>query len=203
MKDSWTDIRSSFLDVQLYRTRRHLRIYSDRPRKGTDMGCLGVHFALKNEDVLKLKSFDQDFTRLAYLQEELEEAYFGSQRDLIAETDKAWDAIHRSLTDGRLGYDNGTFPLGHVILGGEVLYSGGDYIMSLKAPIEVKDIAAASEAVDEQALRSGYHRINASDYGFPLSEEDFQYTWEWFATLKMFYQKAAAANRFVLFTADQ
>lgn len=40
----------------------------------------------------------------------------------VCETDKARDAIHRYLTDGKLEFENGTDPLRLTILGGEQLH---------------------------------------------------------------------------------
>jgi len=45
--------------------------------------------------------------------------------------------------------------------------------------------------------------IDAKSYGFPLSDEDFRYTWDWFQSVRDLYTRAAQAGRFVLFTADQ
>lgn len=167
------------------------------------MGCLGVHFALDKPTVQRLKAFADEDERLDWLKEELEEDYFASQREWLAETDKAWDAIHRALTDGELCWDNGTYPANCTILGGELLYSGDDYIVSLKAPDTVRDISAALKNVAEAKLREAYFRIDPDSYGFPVSEQDFEYTWHWFKPLREFYQRAAAAGRYVLFTADQ
>lgn len=71
---------------------------------------LGVLFSLDESEVEKLKSFETDEERLVYLQEEIEENYFEDYPQRVAELDKAWDALHRSLTDGKLEYTNGTFP---------------------------------------------------------------------------------------------
>jgi hypothetical protein len=121
----------------------------------------------------------------------------------VAELDKSWDALHRSLTDGKLEYTNGQFPFNHVILGGEILYNAGDYIITLKTPEQVKDIAIAIEQLEKNALRDGYRKIDEDDYGSPLTEEDFEYTWEWMEGTKDFWTTAAANNRHVLFTVDQ
>ena len=64
-------------------------------------------------------------------------------------------------------------------------------------------MAAALRGVTTQKLRAGYERIDPNAYGMPLSEEDFQYTWEWFQGVVEFYQCAAAAGHSVLFTASQ
>jgi hypothetical protein len=167
------------------------------------MACLGVLFSLDEKEVKKLKSFKSDEDRLEYLQEEIEETFFEKYPDKVAELDKSWDALHRSLTDGKLEWENGTFPLNHVILAGELLYSEDDYIMSLKTPEQVSQIAEAVEKVTEDDLRKGYNRIDVKDYGFELSVEDFEYMWQWFNSSKEFWKKASQEKRYVLFTADQ
>ena len=167
------------------------------------MGCLGVHFALTEARVKKLRRFADDEKRLEFLQEELEEELIGGDSEWAFQTDKAWDAIHRSLTDGDLTYENGEYPLSHVVLGGEPLYYEDDYIMSLKTPQQVSDVAKAIREVTRDRLRSGYRRISPEMYGFELTDDDFEYTWSNFQGLPEFFARAAAAGRYVLFTADQ
>ena len=169
------------------------------------MSCLGVLFSLSEKEVKKLKSYKSDTKRLEYLQEDVEETYFEKFPERVAELDKSWDGLHRSLTDGKYDWNNGKFPLNHVILGGELLYKKDDYIMSLKTPEEVVEIAKAVETITEEDLRNGYNQIlsDDEDYAEFLSEEDFQYTWEWFNKSKEFWKLAAKENRYVLFTADQ
>ncbi len=83
------------------------------------------------------------------------------------------------------------------------LYDGDDYILILKSPEQVREVAAALRRVTKEKLRAGYDRIDPDAYGIPLSDEDFQYTWDWFQGVVEFYQRAAAAGHSVLFTADQ
>jgi hypothetical protein len=167
------------------------------------MSCLGVLFSLSEKEVIKLKKFGSGGDRLVYLQEEIEEIYFDKYPKRVAELDKSWDALHRALTDGKLAYSNGSLPMSHVILGGEILYFEDDYIMTLKAPEQVRQIAAEINNIDEKHLKNGYNKIDSNEYGFPLSDEDFEYTWYWFNSSKEFWKLAAAENRYVLFTADQ
>lgn len=167
------------------------------------MGCLGVHFALDENAVKKLRSFPTEEERRDYLVEELEEDFFTDRQEWLEETDKAWDAIHRTLTDGEIGWDNGTYPLNHVILGGELLYTQEDYIMTLKTPAQVRDIAEALKTVTEEPFRKAYFRIDPDSYGFEVSEDDYEYTWSNFLSLREFYSRAAEAGLYVLFTADQ
>lgn len=124
-------------------------------------------------------------------------------REWLAESDKAWDAIHRTLTDGELDWANGSFPLNHVILGGDRLYELDDYVMTLKTPQEVQAIAQALAQISEAQFRENYFRIDPDDYGVPVDEEDYSYTWSWFQGIREFYDRAAQANRSVLFTASQ
>ena len=167
------------------------------------MSCLGVHFALTEKEATHLRSLTDEQERLNHLQEVIEETYFGEHPDLKAESDKAWDAMHRALADGQLTWDGGEYPLSHVVLAGELLYTDSDYIMSLKTPQQVHDIAAALRPITEAEFRQRYFAIDAKSYSTPLSDEDFHYTWDWFQRVRDLYTRAAKEGRFVLFTADQ
>lgn len=169
------------------------------------MSCLGVHFALSIEDVALLKGLESEEARLEHLQEVIEEEYMSDDGPdaMYAESDKAWDAMHRILADGQLTWDGGSYPLNHAVLAGELLYTGSDYIMSLKSPEQVKDIATALAGIDLGMFSDRYRKIDSEDYGFPLTDEDLEYTWEWFQSVRDLYARAAVADRPVLFTADQ
>ncbi len=165
------------------------------------MSCLGVLFSLDKKTVDRLKSFSDDEERLDYLQGDIEKIYFDENPEWVCELDKAWDAIHRTLTDGKLEWTNGTYPLNHFILGGEILYSQDDYIMTLKSPQQVSDIYNALASVTAEMFRPKYFQIDKSIY--ETSDEDLEYTWEWFDQSREFWKRAAADGRYVLFTADQ
>jgi hypothetical protein len=167
------------------------------------MACLGVLFSLDHETVKKLLAFQSDEERLNFVQEEIEEKIMTNEPERFAEFDKSWDALHRSLTDGRFDWSNGTFPLNHVILGGQQIYNEDDYIMSLKTPEQVEKINEAIQKITEIDLRNGYNKIDSEDYGFDLTDEDFEYTWTWFKDALAFWAKAALEKRYVLFTVDQ
>ena len=62
------------------------------------MGCLGVHFAITLEDAQRVTSQPDDDSLLEVvhdIKERWDEAW-------LQDSDKAWDAIHRCLTDGTL-----------------------------------------------------------------------------------------------------
>lgn len=167
------------------------------------MGCLGVHFSLSPEEVRQIRGIHDESERVDYVREIIENDYFTNQPLRKAESDKSWGAMHRTLSDGELTWDGGEYPFNHVVLGGELLYTQSDFIMVLKTPEQVSDVAARLPGVTEKEFRRRYFGINPESYGFPLSEEDFEYTWGWFQGVRDFWLLAASEGRFVLFTADQ
>jgi uncharacterized protein DUF1877 len=165
------------------------------------MACRGVLFAITEDQALKLKSArGDDSVVLSIVQDEIEEAWDEAH---LCETDKAWDAIHRCLGDGTLG--SGNDPLSLCILGGEHLHKDGSYIVSLLTPEQVKQVGEALRPVSKEWFRTRYFRIDAAGYGVPgmLNEQDFEYTWDWFEGVREYYQKAAAEERWSIFTVDQ
>jgi hypothetical protein len=161
------------------------------------MSGRGVHFALNNahtQAVLAAKDDDDLMSVIEAIEAEWNEEY-------LAESDKAWNAIHRCLTDGSLLYESGKYPLNHCICGGQQLYSGEDYTVSFVSPTQVKDIAVALNQITESWFRERYFAIPQDDYG-NLSDNDFKYTWGWFQEVRTLYQKAATADRSVIFTVD-
>jgi hypothetical protein len=163
------------------------------------MAALGVHFALTEEEVARLLACESDQARLDLIREEYEGRYFGDHPEYLAESDKAWDGMHRVLSDGKYSFDGGTYPLNHAVLAGVQLSGDPDEIMSLKSAEQVRAIAAALSSIDEVEFRRRYDALDAEDYG-SSSEEDASYTWECFAQVRAFYERAAAAGRPVLFT---
>lgn len=167
------------------------------------MSCLGVHFALNDEDVAGLRAIGDMCARLDHLQRKIEERYMEDPFTYAAESVNAWDAMHRALADGYLSWNGGNYPLNHVVIGGESLYANNDYIMSLKTPVQVREIAAAIAPISKEDFRKRYYSIPADDYSAELDEDDFEYTWEWFTNVRELYLRAASEGRYVLFTADQ
>lgn len=164
------------------------------------MACRGVHFALAEIDVQQLLAAPGDEAVLEYIQDVIEDRW---EVGWLYASDKAWDAIHRCLCDGSLASDRGTYPLKLAVLGGRQLYSKDDCIVSLVTPTEVRDVAASLEAITIDALRARYDAIDQEDYGYPKSEEDWEYTRDNFLPMIAFFRKAAIAQRHVIFSVDQ
>jgi Domain of unknown function (DUF1877) len=94
------------------------------------MACRGVFFAITIEQAEALLAAKGDDQMMGLI-EEIEEAWDGDQ---LAECDKAWDAMHRTLTDGELGYGNGPYPLNHCVLSPHQLYNGAQLHRIFRRP---------------------------------------------------------------------
>jgi len=178
-------------------------IYFEQTQEFLNMACLGVLFSIDQPTVNLIKQLSSEEERIDYIKEVIEEDYFENQSQWIAELDKSWDALHRSLTDGQIAWDNGEYPLNHVIFGGEILCANGDYIIVLKTNEQVAEIAKAVSKLTRKELRERYFLLDPDEYDDAVTENDFDYTWQLFADSKAFWQKAADENRSVLFTVDQ
>jgi hypothetical protein len=163
------------------------------------MACRGVHFALTDEEGRRLLAAQENDQILAIV-DELEQKW---DEAWLAQSDKAWDAMHRCLSNGTLYYDEGEYPLNRTVLGGKHLYDGDDYVVSYVAPNEVKDVAAALTPISEADFRTRYDLIDVDDYNGEHGDEDFKDTWENFLDVRDLYRKAAAEGRAVVFTVDQ
>ena len=164
------------------------------------MGQLGVLFAIDEATVAKLQAATGDDDAVREVIEEVEEAW---DKATLAETDKAWDAMHRALTNGDLEWSNGEYPLNHVILGGRSLYEGDEYIAVLKTPDQVRDVAAAVRSIDDEAMGGLYDRNVAPGYDANYGDVDRAYTVDWFSGVRELFMAAADSGRWVLFTVDQ
>ena len=163
------------------------------------MGRLGVHFALTPNDEMSLRTAKGDASVMAIV-DEIESRW---EKDHLAQSDKAWDAMHRCLSDGTLNPAGGAPPLHLAVLGGTSLYEGDDYIACLLSPSQVQEVSRALTPLTEAWFRARYFKLDTDDYGMDLSEEDFQYTWESLQCVRSFFEKAARDGRASLFTADQ
>lgn len=161
---------------------------------------LGVHFALSSPDATRLLKFEDPDELVDFISEELEERYLENDKWSF-HSDKAWDAIHRSLTDGRLLNESGPFPLSYAVLGGKTLDAGDDYTACLVSADQVLEVSNALVKVTKEWMQQRYRMLSKTKYG-PVSGEDFNYTWDNFEGLRVFFAKAAKAGRTVLFTTD-
>jgi len=160
-----------------------------------------MFFALTDEQEVALLATRNDAEVRAFVEQVELGDWDGDPLD--CETDKAWDAMHRCLSDGTLGCGRRLSPLDMAVLGGGHHHQGDDYVVAHLRASEVVQVAEALQTVDEVWMRRRYDRIDPADYQGFLDDEDFEYTWYWFEQVREFYRRAAAANRAVIFTVDQ
>lgn len=164
------------------------------------MPCRGIFFALSKEDERGLLLCgDQGDEVLELVQEDFDQWY---EDEWKCPVDKAWDAIHRCLSEGRLTCDDGEL-LSKAVLGGRQLYPEDDYIVAYKDAALVREISGELDKITPAMLRNKYVRIPAKEYGGELGEEDFEYTAAYFVDVQDFYRRAAKAGRAVIFAVDQ
>ena len=171
------------------------------------MSCRGVHFAIVDSDVNRLKKARSNDEVIEIVQDEIEEKW---DREWLCETDKAWDAIHRCLTGGGLSTEPEPFPLALCVLGGKQIYSpegdpkeGQDYFVCLVEAEDVPKVAAAIGQVGREEMRRRYFALDPDQCDGPMGEEDWEYTWDNFVDVQEFFTKAAKAARAIIFTVDQ
>ncbi|MCL2535027.1 MAG: YfbM family protein [Nocardiaceae bacterium] len=163
------------------------------------MTARAVLFALNAYDTERLLACGDDGERSG-LVGEVEERW---EEDHLCELDKAWDAMHRCLTDGDLAFDNGEFPLSHVVLGGVPLHEDDDYLICYVTAEQVPEVAAALDPLDGQWLRDRFATLTFDDYEGAGDADDIAYTVAFLDDLKDFYRTAARNGRAVIFTVDQ
>lgn len=161
---------------------------------------LGVHFALDPATETRLLAAVGDDDAVLALVEEIEESW---DERMTCQHDKAWDALHRCLTDGNLEYANGTYPLRAVVLGGRQLLLGEqDYTISYVSAGQVREVAEALDVIEENWLRQRYATLSNTSYYGPVDEDDFDDTWSDLQDTREFFDRAAATGRAVIFTVD-
>jgi Domain of unknown function (DUF1877) len=133
------------------------------------MSARGVHFAVSPAQEKLLLAAKSD-RKLMGLVEEIEEAW---EKPFVCETDKAWDAIHRCLTDGSLLYVSGEYPLNHCICGGRQLFRGREYTVSYVSAPQVTDVASALTKITRAWMRKRYDQLDPEEYDeVELGDED-------------------------------
>jgi hypothetical protein len=163
------------------------------------MACRGYSLALDQHCIALLLAQDGHDERLI---EVIEELHMTDASDVCG-VDKAWDGIHRCLTEGRLGGEDGTYPLNAVVLGGLPLYQGEDYVVSYNTPEEVREVAAALADLDIESFIAMYWALDPDDYGSAIDQDGLKYLTYYLGQITVFYERAAQAGWATVFVADQ
>lgn len=157
---------------------------------------LGVHFALSEEDLKGVLGIRDPKALFEFL-EDVAKRY--DEGPYFIGSYNGWYAIHRFFTDGRLICGIGPSPLAYATLGGAPLMVGDDFWVSLVQPDQVREVSVALGRVTERSLRERYDKLDGTDRENPTDLLDFKSVRAYFRELRMFFKKAVAAGRSVLF----
>ena len=154
---------------------------------------LGVHFALTPAQLHALRATEGEGDEAVMQQvHALEQAWDEAH---LYETHKAWDPLHRVLSDG------GVLEL--TVLGGRrLLPAGRGYTVVLVLPDDVRSVAAGLLPLDLAWFTGRFRQLSAQGYAGAHDEDALRECWERLCGLRDFYVRAAEQHRAVLFTVD-
>jgi hypothetical protein len=176
------------------------------------MGMLGLHIALTDDELAKLKSVPAD-QQSGFVSETFEVEKFGSPD--CCETDRSWAYIHAGLNgtdpDGplELGHESqpsffgrliGAKPIQQsqakfAIIGHDHILSSEDYYIGLVTKERVDGVAVALEAVSTEELgdlvRQAHRQFSASG----TADDAAEYAMGWYPEFVEFYRHASDAQK--------
>lgn len=155
-----------------------------------------VYFSLTNEQAEELSHADKAELILDIVKR-IEEDW---DQNWLFEIDKAWDALHRVLTEGGLIFGGGEYPLNQVVLGSIQLLQSDVGLVSVIEANTASEIHQSLSKISESEFRSRYYRIDKDDYDGEISEDDLAYTLSSFHGLPQFFKKSADAGRDIILT---
>jgi hypothetical protein len=121
----------------------------------------------------------------------------------ITPVDKTWDPIHRCLTDGTLRLlGKGQTPLSQCVLGSRSLHAGTHRIVCYVSAEQVPIISQALEAIEIRWFYQQFFNLPSRGFTGPITDEEFQFTWEYFTSIRNLFERAATHNRAIVFVAD-
>src|SRR5688572_22344722 len=126
------------------------------------MPCRGVYFALDSTQEARLLSHRTDEKTMKCIEEEIEGIW---DEDWLAETDKAWDAIHRCLSEGSLRC-RGENILEKFVLCGRQLHRSSAYTVSYLTHDEVRELSETAAGVTKDLFRKRYFGLASVKLGF-------------------------------------
>lgn len=162
------------------------------------MGSHGVHVILQPEERERLLA-----APAADLAAKVGELSGLKSAARHADSGPHWDAIHRSLSNGTLFWDEGDYPLNRAVLGGKQLSEDPLFVAVLIEPGEVSDVSAALRSLTPERFAKRYEAIDPDDYDGEHGEEDRRLAWGRLQGIRRLLDRAASEGAAVLFTAER
>jgi hypothetical protein len=128
----------------------------------------------------------------------------------VLSVDKSWDAMHRALCGGWLDAEHGEQAKRACVIGGRQLSDCSNWIISYVDPALAKQVVEAITGISHDWFRLQYFSLDRIPHGFwvhrykvALTEQDFDYTWEYFSAVRDFYHMAISRGLATVFVVDQ
>lgn len=141
-----------------------------------------------------------DDAGLAGLLDELRKSPELKKKGHVLDLAKAWDAIHRLLTEGTLDPTGGDAPLNMTILGGKSIHKGTDFAAVVVRPDMTPFVAEALAEITEEEFRKKFADLPKHGYSQNVGDKDFDEVWRVTRLVCEFYEFCAAERLAVLFT---
>lgn len=162
------------------------------------MSRLGVLYALKEDELNKLRSLPQE-ERYNYMLEEIEESLLETPRG--CELDKAWEGIQYCLGGGVWNEEN-SIPT-NIVFGGEFLVETDDEIITLKNHSDVIQIVSYLHQNNlQEIVRKNCTLIDEQEYTLPKNDDTLNYLLGWSEDILSFYENTQKEGCSVIFTVD-
>lgn len=128
-----------------------------------------------------------------------------AQKDNIVDIDKAWHALHFTLTGNAYGGDDDNI-LSRLVLSGNMLMEGDEeFSPMLISASDVKAMVPALAALTREDFRERFdvEQMLENDI-YPVTEDDdeedfFDYVWDAVEELREFFEEAAKEDQAVIF----
>ncbi len=160
------------------------------------MGMIGFYKIANEEEINKLKSGEISSSEFIY-----------DDMDNVVDIDKAWHAIHFTLT-GELGGRDDNDPLSMVVLGG-IPINNEDLGCGPLTYYTKEEVSISNEELkklNEEEFRSRFSLEAMVEEGiYPVvcgqdtEEEFFNYIWENFKVVKCIFNKASEEGKCIVF----
>ena len=162
------------------------------------MSRLGVLYALKEEELDRLRSLPQE-ERYDYMLEEIEENLLGTSRG--CELDKAWEGIQFCLGNGKWEEKN-SVPT-NIVFAGEFIVETENEIITLKNNSDVSQIVDYLHQNNLQdVIGKNFPMIDEQEFSLSKSDDVLNYLLDWSRDIQSFYENALKENCSVIFTVD-
>ncbi|EFH05982.1 hypothetical protein HMPREF0220_3016 [Clostridioides difficile NAP08] len=165
-------------------------------RRNVIMGMIGCYTKISEENVFKLQQAEENLQDFVFED---------SNENSTINIDKAWHAIHFTLTGCPFGGDEDNI-FSKLVLSGNILMEiDGEFPVMLITANDVKKLSKAMNSLEEQEFRKRFNINEMLENNiYPVmndeSEDDFfEYVWANLIELKRFIQEASDDGQAVIF----